>query len=216
VLAFAGQDLPDASRLARLLGRGRRSAIGTHGFAQGGLVVDGGKTVADSVAPLIARAEPLDDWRIVLLLPLGGAGLFGAEERRAFDVLPAVDRATQQTLRRIAESRMLPAAREGEYDRFGEALYEYNHLAGSCYAQVQGGPYSSVRAARWVERLRRMGIAGVGQSSWGPTLFAVCANAGVATRLVEMLEHEAAADGWSLLSTRAANRGAKIEAMSDG
>ena len=46
----------DAAALARVMGRARRSAIGTWTFAGGGLVVEGGRRVGqDESAPLLAR-----------------------------------------------------------------------------------------------------------------------------------------------------------------
>ena len=59
------------------MGRGERSAIGTHGFARGGLLVEGGKRAAGSVSRLIARLELPDAWRFVLLIDRERRGLSG-------------------------------------------------------------------------------------------------------------------------------------------
>ena len=67
-----------AVRLAELVGRGERSAIGTHGFAQGGLLVEGGKAAGESVSPLVSRLELPADWALVLLIDRGQRGLSGA------------------------------------------------------------------------------------------------------------------------------------------
>lgn len=41
-----------------------------------------------------------------------------------------------------------------------------------------------------VDHLRRAGVRGVGQTSWGPTIFALCESAGKAGSLVrEFAEH---------------------------
>ena len=56
----------DVGELAVALGRGRRSAIGAHGFVHGGLLVDGGARepcgTARYIAPLIARVELPTAW----------------------------------------------------------------------------------------------------------------------------------------------------------
>ena len=58
-------------------------------------------------------------------------------------------------------------------------------------------------------------MVGVGQSSWGPTIFALAANASEAETIVKLVEREAAQDttlaAWraSLVSVR--NHGALIE-----
>ena len=48
---------PAAAGAAALAGRGRRSGIGLHGFAHGGLIVDGGRRSDDALPPLIARLD---------------------------------------------------------------------------------------------------------------------------------------------------------------
>src|SRR5262249_41658067 len=63
--------------LALPIGRGNRSSVGIHGFLQGGFLVAGGKRDADSVAPLVARAEFPAQWRIVLVLAPWKPGLSG-------------------------------------------------------------------------------------------------------------------------------------------
>src|SRR5262249_52443856 len=73
--------------LARRVGRGERSALGAHGFVHGGFLVDGGKAAETALAPLVARAEFPNHWRIVVVLPEAPAGLHGSTERAAFDRL---------------------------------------------------------------------------------------------------------------------------------
>jgi predicted sugar kinase len=67
-------------------------------------------------------------------------------------------------------------------------VYRFGHAAGQCFAAVQGGPYASDFAERLVNRIRRLGVEGVGQSSWGPTVFAVTQHHADAQSLIESLE----------------------------
>ena len=46
-------------------------------------------------------------------------------------------------------------------------------LAGRVFAAEQGGVYSSPRVAALIARVRGLGVPAVGQSSWGPTVFAL-------------------------------------------
>ena len=60
----------DAQELARVVGRARRSAIGTWTFAGGGLVVEGGRrSGSDDSAPLLARLPFPPSWRCVVAVP---------------------------------------------------------------------------------------------------------------------------------------------------
>src|SRR5207302_1257090 len=66
---IAGQNDLDAVDLARRVGRGQRSALGIHGFAQGGFLVEGGKSAAADVAPLLVRVSFPETWQVVLTFP---------------------------------------------------------------------------------------------------------------------------------------------------
>jgi predicted sugar kinase len=68
---------------------------------------------------------------------------------------------------------MLPAAAEHDLQSFGEALYDFNRRSGEMFAPVQGGLYAGPAVEEVEAFIRRWGIRGVGQSSWGPTVFAI-------------------------------------------
>jgi len=166
-----------AVEMGQMLGRGARSALGIHGFAQGGFLVDGGKGPATEVAPLLARCDFPADWAVVLVLPRAGQGVHGAGERDAFADLAAKANAPDRTdvLCRLVLLGMLPALAEKDLAVFGEALYEFNRRVGEAFRPVQGGIYAHPQAEAAVHFFRGQGVQGVGQSSWGPTLFAVAA-----------------------------------------
>ncbi|MEX2186222.1 MAG: hypothetical protein WD875_05495 [Pirellulales bacterium] len=210
VLRSQGITPPDAVALAALLGRGRRSAIGTHGFASGGLLVDAGKRSADSVAPLAARVALPPEWRVLLLLPAQSQSLSGDAEERAFAQLPPISSDTSGELRRLATDEIVPAAAASQFERFAAAVSRFNAISGDCFAAVQGGPYASPVAARWVRRLGELG-APAGQSSWGPTLFAFAPDEQHAATLEETIRSRAIADGWRPRVVRPAVGGARID-----
>ncbi len=157
--------------LARWSGRGLRSGIGLHGFAQGGFLIDAGKTSPDALPLLLARHDFPQEWSILLIRPKMHDRMHGEPERDAFARLPATSDVAG--LSRLVLFGMLPALLERDLPTFGESLYEFNRKAGEAFASVQGGPYASRELAGLIAELRTMGLPGVGQSSWGPTLFVV-------------------------------------------
>jgi beta-RFAP synthase len=171
---FAVSALPSPSleELATLTGRGQRSGIGLHGFVHGGLIVDGGHRGTGGVPPLIARTAFPPDWAVLVVQPLSLTGLHGSAERRAFaDLPPIADRVTDR-LCRLVLLGLLPAVQEHDLESFGAALSELQQRVGRCFAIAQGGIYARPELEAVVADLRALGLHGVGQSSWGPTLYA--------------------------------------------
>jgi beta-RFAP synthase len=201
----------DVPALARLMGRGLRSALGVHGFAHGGFLVDGGKGVVDGLAPLVARVPFPPDWRLVLVLPPWGPGLHGLPEREAFHELATRGAALADTdaLCRLVLLGMLPALREPDLAAFGEALYDFNARVGTAFAPVQGGAYADPQVAELVAWLRQS-CPGVGQSSWGPGVFAVAGDEDRAGHLAHRVRERFSLEADQVLVTPACNRGAAV------
>lgn len=174
-----------AVELAERVGRGDRSAIGVHGFDRGGLIVEPGKAPNETVSPLLTRVVLPDEWRVVVLTPTVRDPWHGHRERKAFEVAGTLARppGLTDTLCRIALLGMLPAAVGGDLDAFGEAVYEFNRRAGEPFAAAQGGPYASPEVNELIGAVRRAGARGVGQSSWGPSVFAVVGSQDAGTEL---------------------------------
>lgn len=215
--ALAGAaGLPDlgAVELARRAGRGLRSALGVHGFARGGFLVESGKRSPDEVSPLVARLPFPEPWRVVLALPPAEAGLHGQREREAFRDLRARPGAPAETdaLCRLALLGLLPALLEEDVEAFGEALYDFNARAGAAFVAAQGGTYAGPRVAEVVDFVRRQGVRGVGQSSWGSAVFAVVADEGRAEHLARRLRGQFALGPAGAFVTRARNHGAEVTA----
>jgi len=179
---------PGSLRLATSVGRGLRSAIGAHGFVAGGLLVEPGKFADEPLSPLEARVAVPEAWRVVLVRPRMECGLHGAAEKSAFAALPPVPATVSLRLRELALEQMAPAARDGDFGRFADSLWEYGTLAGTCFAPVQGGPFNGPVLTQLAYRLRELGAVGVGQSSWGPTLFAFQPSAETAQDFVRKLQ----------------------------
>jgi beta-RFAP synthase len=210
LVRLIGMDEMPVAQLAQCLRRGQRSAVGIHGFAQGGFLVDGGKPELESLAPLLARADFPQDWRIVLVMPPWGQGRHGNAENAAFAKLrvTAIPNTTD-LLCRLALQGILPALKEGDFQSFGEALFEFNRRVGENFAPIQGGTYSCRQTSELVAWLRRQGIRGAGQSSWGPGVFAVAPDESHAEALAESIPTQFGFHD-EVLVTAAQNHGALI------
>jgi len=196
--------------LARRVGRGARSSVGLHGFAEGGLLVEGGKRTGSDISPLIARHAFPQDWRVVLIVPRAIRGLHGRAELRAFGQLPASTLRTTDALCRIVLLQMLPAVVEHDLAGFCESLYELQRRVGECFAPAQGGLYSGALAAEIVAWLRGEGFSGVGQSSWGPTLYAVVEDEAAGKRAVDRIRNRFDLTGQEVFAVSGLNRGADV------
>ncbi|MBA4067380.1 MAG: beta-RFAP synthase [Isosphaera sp.] len=181
VAVAAGFPALPAEDLAARVGRGERSGVGVHGFDRGGLVADAGKEPGEAVSALLAHVALPPAWRVVLFTPPAPASWHGPRERAAFAASPGGD---PDGLRRLAETAVLPAARAGDFGAFADAVHAFNLRAGEPFAAAQGGPYASPEVADLVADLRKAGVRGVGQSSWGPTVFALAPDPDAATGLV--------------------------------
>jgi beta-RFAP synthase len=173
--------------LARELGRGARSAVGTYGFKHGGLIVDAGHLPGEPIGKLAARAPLPEEWRFVLVSRADRRGLAGRTESDAFLQLPPVSEEVTRRLWHLVQSDMIPALQRRECRAFGDAVHRFGRLAGECFADVQGGPFASREIAQLVDAIRGHGVPGVGQSSWGPTVFAICESEDEADNLHEWL-----------------------------
>src|SRR3954464_11355215 len=88
---------PSAPEMARLAGRGARSAVGLWTFALGGLVVEGGRGHgSEDPAPLLGSHAMPDEWWCVLTIPAAEPGLSGDAEAAAFaDLRPDPERSAR-------------------------------------------------------------------------------------------------------------------------
>jgi beta-ribofuranosylaminobenzene 5'-phosphate synthase len=199
----------DAGTLARHVGRGKRSALGVHGFAFGGFLVEAGKRDERTIAPLLGRWEFPSEWGVLLIVPRGLQGRHGTRERDAFANLAQrnCDDRTTEILSRIALLGLIPALLERDLTAFGESLYDFNRRVGAMFQPAQGDIYAEPRCAEIVRAVRAFGIPAVGQSSWGPTIFAVVRQ-DQASSFCDWLVQKERLTREEIILTRASNCGA--------
>jgi beta-ribofuranosylaminobenzene 5'-phosphate synthase len=185
----------DALEFARSVGRGRRSCVGIHGFSRGGLVVEAGRFVPPRVpdedsefSPLVARVRLPSTWRCVVIVQRDAIGLHGEPEKRAFQELPPVPREIAAELARIALMEILPAAVEGRFAGFSEAVRRYGELAGRPFAPASERLPHAATTTQLIELLDELGVRGAAQSSWGPAVMACCESLEAAGLLVERFD----------------------------
>lgn len=205
-----GEDEAPAAELARRAGRGLRSAVGLHGFQHGGLLVEAGKYAPDEISPLVARVDFPAEWRFVLVRPRGVTGLAGTEEASGFARLAPMPAALTDRLCRLALTQILPASIEHDYDEASAAIGEFGRLVGECFAPVQGGVFADERMRRLAQKLPS-DLRGVGQTSWGPTLFILCPGVEAAHGLAADLAREPSAADCEFTIAAPLNHGATVE-----
>ncbi|MCP4773308.1 MAG: GHMP kinase, partial [Planctomycetaceae bacterium] len=113
----------------------------------------------------------------------------------------------------IVRNQVLPGLLNTDLDAFGDGIFEFGRRSGMMFEQIQNGPYYGAEAETLVNKIRKLGIRGVGQSSWGPCIFAVLNNDSEADDLIRWLDlnHEAPL---SINKCRADNQGVRVEGVS--
>lgn len=205
----------DPSAIAAALGRGQRSGIGIAAFQQGGVLLDGGQAEVgphegrDAAPPILARHDFPPEWRVILVGDPAFAGKHGAAEVAAFARLPPYPPARAAESCRRVLMQALPALVERDMAGFGAAVTALQQAVGDHFAPVQGGRFASPAVAEALAWFQARGIAGVGQSSWGPTGFALVGDAAEAERLAAAARRRAGA-ALGFVVARGRNRGAEI------
>ena len=178
----------NARDVAGHLDRGRRSGVGIGSFETGGVILDGGRGESDKVPPVLARYEFPAAWRILVIFDRRFKGMHGSEEEAIFHDLPPFPTELSAHFCRLLLMVGLPALAEADLDGFARAVAEIQRATGDFFAPTQGNRFASESVGRVLEWLEAEGIAGVGQSSWGPTGFALIGSAAEAERLTSALE----------------------------
>ena len=218
VIARARAELADpkeattlgVDELAGLVSRGARSAIGAYGFFHGGFIIEGGKRDPLSLSPMLVQQPFPPHWRLVLITPDKLVGLSADREVQAFAKMISIPREVTAEMCRLTLLGLLPALIERDLSTFSAALYDMQQRVGMCFAAAQGGIYADPLLERIVKFIRAQGVEGVGQSSWGPTLYAVTESERSAQELATRVRDEFELAQREVLVTAADNAGCKV------
>ncbi len=199
-----------SSDIASLTKRGLRSGIGVGTFANGGLVIDGGRGVQTDIPPIIFQQPFPSEWRILLIFDHAHEGLHGDDEKKAFAKLKAADIEETYRVNYQILMRALPALKENNLKVFGEAISSLQAYTGDYFAPAQGGRYASQSVTDVITFLSKQGISCLGQSSWGPTGFAIFESETKAKHYLLKLQSTFSQKELGWLICRARNMGAII------
>ena len=202
----------NAAQMAAITSRGLRSGIGIGTFEQGGLVMDGGRSTQfkDKIPPIIARHHFPTQWPILLILDNNDQGVFGDAELLAFENLPQANLATAQQLSHSVLMQALPAIIEQDYAPFSQAINALQMATGAYFASAQGGHYKSEKVAQVLNFLNQQGIICAGQSSWGPTGFAIFEDINTANIMCNQLQQRFSSSNLQFQMVTANNSGANV------
>ncbi len=159
-------------RLAEATARGARSYVGLAAHLYGGLIVDRGISDASDAERVTERLRVPDQWHTVLIRPSASTTVSGTLETDYFAQC-AVPNPSRQQMLHIIEEEITPSIRLSDFARFGEAIYQYGRYAGEIFTSAQGGIYRDKDVAGLVEAVRAFGVRATGQTSWGPTVYAI-------------------------------------------
>jgi beta-ribofuranosylaminobenzene 5'-phosphate synthase len=208
-----------AQEIAIAVGRGLHSGIGIAIFQHGGFVLDGGRRVisedrqidTSKVPPVLMKHPAPPDWFFVMAIPEAKIGLSGEKEQRAFLQLPEAPSRVVEKISWVLLMKMLPALIEKDITSFGQALTSIQYMVGDSFASVQGGRFSNPVSEKMVDFFLDKGAAGVGQSSWGPTVYGLIKGKDRARQLLKETQvFLAELGGGQTFCVRPQNRGARV------
>lgn len=155
-----------------VFGRAKRSVVGLRGFQEGGFWIDRLPEKQTAKLRLGERYELPSSWRVALIIDRQAIGMHGEKEYSYFRTHQSNKPGLAEELRRLVEQEIRPGLTDACFEKFAAGLGRFNALSGEHYREWQGGVYCNDSVAAVVEFVRTLGISGVGQSSWGPTVFA--------------------------------------------
>lgn len=207
----------DAWQMAKIVGRGGTSGIGVRAFDHGGFLIDGGHKVDEKPdflpssasnarpAPLIARYDFPKDWKVVLAIPNVPAGASGQNEVNIFQEHCPIKLDEVQKLSHLILMKMMPSVVEKDLDSFGSAVNEIQSIG---FKKIEVG-FQDPILTEITQNLRDAGAAGVGMSSFGPTIYAITdTNTKDISKVAQSTMNEI---GGKVIVTEAKNSGATLK-----
>ncbi|MDD1703456.1 MAG: chorismate pyruvate-lyase family protein [Methanoregula sp.] len=210
--------------LARMVGRGGTSGIGTAAFDRGGFILDGGHRFGKGCEktgflpssaskgvqppPVLMHHEFPRDWKILLAIPDFPEGASGTREKEIFQTCCPVPIDDVRTLCHEVLMRMLPGIAEQDLDMFGTSVNAVQDLG---FKKVELS-FQPKEVAGLLDAMRAAGAAGAGMSSFGPALYAV-SDTGMQDIERAAQSFMAENGGGSTLVTSARNSGAVVRVV---
>lgn len=199
--------------LVRYAGRGLRSAVGLSGFLHGGLLLDKGYGDVSSLQladrPLTAHSTRMPEpWRVVLISPTSGQQMHGGRESKLMQQLGNQPNRRCGQMLQLAERMHNAVQTTANFVEFVDALEPYMELGAQLFSDYQQGLYNGAEITAAVAEAREVGLRGVGQSSWGPTVFGFAPDVLQAETMAQQLSRQR--PDWQVMVTKPAASGAEV------
>jgi len=169
--AAVGASLEDAAAAS---GRGFYSGVGVGVFLRGGLVVDTGVLEGRATAYPMTWTWP-PRWGVVVAVPDVDRGRLvpeGQKEAMSLESVLGEPGCGDTEGYVILLDTVLAGAALGDYSLFTRGIeFLEKHTARIFAGQQGGGAFCCPESEEAAEALRGIGARGVGQSSWGPTVY---------------------------------------------
>jgi len=166
------KDLPvPLDQLARMSLRGKRSFVGLAGHQRGGFIVDRGLSPTNAARTVDRIDIPLL-WYVLIAKPTSTPAISGVIENDYFGKSQSPNPHRESMWKMITDI-IVPALQASDLNRFGQALYEYGRDAGRVFSRVQGGIYRDRNVTSLIDWIRAQGVLATGQTSWGPSVYAI-------------------------------------------
>ena len=194
----------NAVELARLVGRGGTSGIGTAAFDNGGFILDGGHVFRKSegekgieneeliktsflpssasrvLPPPVIFQHPLpEDWFFVLAIPVVQRGAHGTDEIEIFNQHCPINREEVGKICRIVLMRLLPSLLEKDIATFAESLTMLQWIG---FKKIEVELQHDI-IKKGLFNFFATHALGYGMSSFGPATYAVVEGQGTAKGL---------------------------------
>ncbi|GAY25360.1 hypothetical protein ATG_05630 [Desulfurococcaceae archaeon AG1] len=172
----------DPIELAKIVGRGGTSGIGTYSFKLGGFIVDAGHSYptekqligpSDQVVapppPMITRIEIPENWRFVLVRPLGARKIYGDLERRIFEEGRRMPEEEVWRVSHILLMGLIPSVKIGDIELFKRSIGMIQEVG---FKKIE---WLYQDKSVWSIR-KKLLLRGIehGLSSMGPTIYIPC------------------------------------------
>jgi len=208
----------NAKDIAKIVGRGGTSGIGTASFASGGFILDGGHSFGEmgdkkdyvpssiSVAsppPVIARYDFPEEWNILAVIPDIDRKLYGREEVDVFKNFCPIDLSEVRELSHIILLKMIPSIIERDIYSFGESI---NRIQTIGFKKIEWELQPEI-LKELTDLVTDLGAEGAGLSSFGPTVYGVTDKDAkeIETKVKKFLGHRG-----EVIVTKARNFGARV------
>lgn len=164
----------NTEELAFILGRGNISGIGVAAYKKGGFIIDSGYNVFQKTNPKPVIHKPFpENWRFIVAVPDQKENFSGKKEENAFrNIIPGKQKIAEETSRLVL-MKLIPSFFEEDINTFGSALTELDRKTGEYFSKAQKGIFSHNTTEKIISAMIQYGAYGAGQSSWGPTCYAL-------------------------------------------